>query len=243
MANIAQRAGGVKIRIGGNTQETAVMVDSTPDGRILEKNLTNTSNPVRRLLSHSPHLLIEFEILIKCQTQTPPLIFTPDFLYLMANVSGLVNVHWFLGKLSLLSFLPRVKYRSRIPGIPFFDPPEFNLNISNYGEAILGEYLIGLQVGNEPDLYVAHGHRPDGYGPANYVDEFGELVSAMTNQATLDLLIGPNIDNTWTPESVWDTGFVDTYNQNLISLAVEKSVIYTSQCKYQLLSDLFQIPK
>jgi len=49
MANIAQRAGGVRIRIGGNTQETAVLVASTPDGRILEKNLTGVTNPVRNL--------------------------------------------------------------------------------------------------------------------------------------------------------------------------------------------------
>jgi hypothetical protein len=50
MANIAQRAGGVVIRIGGNTQETAVLVSSTPDGRILEKNLTGVTNPVRSYL-------------------------------------------------------------------------------------------------------------------------------------------------------------------------------------------------
>ena len=47
MGNIQQRAGRVVIRVGGNTQETAVLVDSTPDGRILEKDLTRISNPVR----------------------------------------------------------------------------------------------------------------------------------------------------------------------------------------------------
>jgi len=47
MTNIAQRAGGVRIRVGGNTQETAVLVASTSDGRILEKNLTGVTNPVR----------------------------------------------------------------------------------------------------------------------------------------------------------------------------------------------------
>jgi hypothetical protein len=47
MGNIQQRAGKVVIRVGGNTQETAVLVDSTPDGRILEKDLTRISNPVR----------------------------------------------------------------------------------------------------------------------------------------------------------------------------------------------------
>ena len=47
MSNLQQRAGRVVIRVGGNTQETAVLVDSTPDGKILEKDLTRISNPVR----------------------------------------------------------------------------------------------------------------------------------------------------------------------------------------------------
>jgi len=47
MSNIQQRAGAVVVRVGGNTQETAVLVDSTPDGRILEKDHRGSSNPVR----------------------------------------------------------------------------------------------------------------------------------------------------------------------------------------------------
>jgi hypothetical protein len=46
MANIQQRAGRVVVRVGGNTQETAVLVQSTPDGRILEKDMRGISNPV-----------------------------------------------------------------------------------------------------------------------------------------------------------------------------------------------------
>lgn len=46
MANLVQRSGGVQIRVGGNTQETAVMVESTPDGRILEKDKSGVTNPV-----------------------------------------------------------------------------------------------------------------------------------------------------------------------------------------------------
>ncbi|KXN92551.1 hypothetical protein AN958_05406 [Leucoagaricus sp. SymC.cos] len=184
MANLVQRSGGVQVRVGGNTQETATMVDSTPDGRILEKNLTNTSNP----------------------TQTPPLIFTPEFLYLMSNISSLVNVHWYIG-------------------VPFFDVPNFKLDIAEKGRAILGDKLIGIQVGNEPDLYVAHGHRPDGYNEFSYGDEFGELVNAMNNDANAanrNILIGPNIAMVWTPEQVWNSGFVDRFSQNLVSLAVER---------------------
>lgn len=41
------------------------------------------------------------------------------------------------------------------------------------------------------------------------------------------LLIGPNINTgDWTPEMVWNTGFVDSYSSNLAYLAVEQYVIY-----------------
>ena len=46
MSIIAERAGGVHIRVGGNTQETAYMVDSLPDGKILEKDKEDATNPV-----------------------------------------------------------------------------------------------------------------------------------------------------------------------------------------------------
>ncbi|KAJ2984773.1 hypothetical protein NUW54_g10382 [Trametes sanguinea] len=44
---IAERAGAVHIRVGGNTQETAYMVDSLPNGEFLEKDHEDASNPVR----------------------------------------------------------------------------------------------------------------------------------------------------------------------------------------------------
>lgn len=65
------------MRVGGNTQETAQLVESLPGGLILQKNLTGVVNP----------------------TQTPPLDFTPELLYMMSNISSLVNVRWFLGLL------------------------------------------------------------------------------------------------------------------------------------------------
>ncbi|KIM41886.1 glycoside hydrolase family 79 protein [Hebeloma cylindrosporum] len=186
MANIQQRTGRINIRVGGNTQETATLVNSTPDGRILEKDLQNVSNP----------------------TQTPPLIFTPELLYMLRNISSLVNVRWYLG-------------------VPFNDTSNFRLAIVEQGQRILGDYLIGLQVGNEPDLYAAHGHRPSTYSPQNYTTEFGEMITAMTNDVnisphTRSLLIGPSISVVWTPEQVWNTDFVDLYSPNLGFLAVER---------------------
>jgi hypothetical protein len=60
---------------------------------------------------------------------------------MLRNISSLVNVRWYLG-------------------IPFNDTSNFRLGIAEQGQQILGDYLIGLQVGNEPDLYANHGHRP-----------------------------------------------------------------------------------
>ena len=46
MALVAERAGRVHVRVGGNTQEEARMVMSLPDGRAIEKQRVDTNNPV-----------------------------------------------------------------------------------------------------------------------------------------------------------------------------------------------------
>lgn len=46
MANLVARGGRVNIRLGGNTQETAVYVDKTADGKAIEKDKGNVGNPV-----------------------------------------------------------------------------------------------------------------------------------------------------------------------------------------------------
>lgn len=47
LANLQERGGRVTIRVGGNSQETAVLVPSIPDGSVLEKDKSNAYNPVR----------------------------------------------------------------------------------------------------------------------------------------------------------------------------------------------------
>ncbi|OBZ74672.1 Beta-glucuronidase [Grifola frondosa] len=183
MAIIAERAGSVHIRVGGNTQETATLVLSTPDGAIIEKDKTSTTNP----------------------TDTPALIFTPGLLYMLANVSSLVNTKWYLG-------------------IPFNDTTNLRLEIAEYGESILGSNVLGFQVGNEPDLYVAHGHRPANYSVWDYFGEFGVVVNAIAADAqipTRNNLIAPSLQGTWTPEDVFNTGFVAAYTNALGILSVE----------------------
>ncbi|KAJ7783995.1 glycoside hydrolase family 79 protein, partial [Mycena maculata] len=190
MANIVARVGSVRVRVGGNSQESATLVAGgvIPDGKILQKNLTGVTGT----------------------TQTPPLEYSDELLYMMSNISALVPVRWFLG-------------------IPWFVTDPFDLSIVGAAETILGDNVIGYQAANEPDLYFAHGHRASTYGPYDYFGEFSDAVSQLGSDGVdpsgraRTLLLGPSIaDAGWTPEDVWNTGFVATYSANLAFLSVEK---------------------
>ncbi|KAF6748272.1 hypothetical protein DFP72DRAFT_580338 [Ephemerocybe angulata] len=70
-------------------------------------------------------------------TQTPAVMYTKDLFYMAANISSLLDVKWFLG-------------------LPFNDTSTFHLEMAEYGQSILGDNLLALQAGNEPDLYAAY---------------------------------------------------------------------------------------
>jgi hypothetical protein len=53
LANCKERGGRVHVRVGGNSQETAVLVDSLPDGKPLEKDKSRSYNPVCSLFRSS----------------------------------------------------------------------------------------------------------------------------------------------------------------------------------------------
>ncbi|KAF7325343.1 hypothetical protein MVEN_02635000 [Mycena venus] len=134
-------------------------------------------------------------------TQTPAVIYTMDLFYLLSNISSLVNVKWYIGK------------------FPALCSPS-----SSLARQSSGDNLLGVQVGNEPDLYSAHQHRNSSYSPQNYANEFGELVAALAadvNAPVKSNLIGPSVSGTWTPEMVWDTGFISQYTDSLTALSVE----------------------
>ncbi|KAG1777941.1 glycoside hydrolase family 79 protein [Suillus placidus] len=181
MANLRQRGGSVKIRVGGNTQETATLVASTPDGAALEKDYGRQSNP----------------------TATPPLVFTSEIIKMMAEISALTDVYWYMG-------------------VPFNDTQNWRLQIAEVGEAMLGKYLIGLQAGNEPDLYSRHGHRPNPSGLQERIRSSHRCSERRLNISNKNLLIGPNLAGVWTPPDIWQTGFATDFNQNLAALGVER---------------------
>ncbi|KAJ6545100.1 glycoside hydrolase family 79 protein [Mycena vulgaris] len=185
MSLMAARGGSVRVRIGGNTQETATMVSSLPDGKMMEKGHP-ADDPSQML--------------------TPSLLYTPEVVYMLANISSLVNVQWYLG-------------------IPLNDTQQLRLEIAEVAEAVLGDRLLGFQVGNEPDQYGIHHHRPMTYGPSDYSNDFGLVDAALRADpkiASVDRkLIGPSISGNWKLEDIWATGFLDTYKDSLAALAVE----------------------
>lgn len=63
------------------------------------------------------------------------MLYTRDMFYMASNISSLVNVKWFFG-------------------IPFNDSVNWRLAIAEGSTQILGDNLLGLQAGNEPDFYV-----------------------------------------------------------------------------------------
>ncbi|KAJ7865658.1 glycoside hydrolase family 79 protein, partial [Mycena olivaceomarginata] len=187
MSNLQARGGSVRVRIGGNTQETAAMVEKLPDGKMMEKKNGSAEYPL--------------------QMFQPPLLYTPEVVYMMANISSLVNVEWYLG-------------------IPLNDTQHLRLKIAEVAEQVLGNKLLGLQAGNEPDQYAVHGHRPVTYGPNDYSDDFGVVDAALRADPRISSvagkLIGPSISGNWKPEDVWDTGFIDKYRDSFAALSVEK---------------------
>lgn len=70
--------------------------------------------------------------------------------YLLANISSLANVKWYLGMYVSL----RLWQKSYVSiGVPMKDIDDLRLEIVQYGQQFLGDNLLGIQVGNEPDLY------------------------------------------------------------------------------------------
>jgi len=80
----------------------------------------------------------------------------------MSNISSLVNVDWYLGKPRIPSSSSvSVSLDARFEGIPWNDTTNWRLDVVKAGQEILGDRVLGFQAANEPDLFVAHGHRPE----------------------------------------------------------------------------------
>ena len=71
----------------------------------------------------------------------------------------------------------------------------------------------------------SHGHRSSDYNQTSYYNEFGVVVDAINNDAKITKhgnLVAPSTQGTWSLQSVWDTGFLTTYQDAVSILAVEQ---------------------
>ncbi|WWC58858.1 uncharacterized protein I303_101403 [Kwoniella dejecticola CBS 10117] len=114
-------------------------------------------------------------------TDTPLINYSLELFYLMANVTSLVGADWYFG----LSFNESA-----------VDSPTGNVPIAaKWAQDILGDSLLALSVGNEPDLYVDHSKRESGWGVSNYVSEFDSMTQSIladNNLIDTTAFIGPS---------------------------------------------------
>ncbi|KAJ7897684.1 glycoside hydrolase family 79 protein [Mycena olivaceomarginata] len=105
-------------------------IEMSVTNQVLGKNSTLIQVPFLNLIANIQQRAGSVMIRVGGNTQrTPPLEFNRDLLYMMRNISGL------------------------------FVTTPFNTGIITAADEILGDYLLGLQAGNEPDMYNLHGHR------------------------------------------------------------------------------------
>ncbi|QRV79270.1 glycoside hydrolase family 79 protein [Ceratobasidium sp. AG-Ba] len=188
LANIRSRGGSVSIRVGGNSQDQAFLVDASavPGGGIIGK--------ARQAGATTP-------------TETPDVVFTEDLLVMMKNIGDLVNADWYFG-------------------LNFKDPSnETNaLLVAQKTEQILGDRLLGFQLGNEPDLYGPHGRRNQDYSMQDYMNDYQTMINDL-NGASLkqnQILIGPSTCCNWNETDLFNLGYLTNFTANLKMIAVQK---------------------
>ncbi|CUA68540.1 Beta-glucuronidase [Rhizoctonia solani] len=195
MSNLKARAGKVSIRVGGNTQESAVLFpEGFNTGYVIQKFRRPGSTP----------------------TETPLIYFSPELIYSMKNVSTLIPTEYYFG-------------------LNWIDPNNFtnSVLVAETVENILGDDLLALQLGNEPDLYDRHGKRPQNpYTFDLYMNEFQQAVTqlnaapAFTNR---DILLAPSSCCFWNETDLFQQGFVERFKDSLKILSVQHYP--TNNCK------------
>ncbi|KAG8760410.1 hypothetical protein FRC11_000426 [Ceratobasidium sp. 423] len=110
-------------------------------------------------------------------TETPDVVFSADLLTMMKNIGDLVNANFYFG----LNF--------------HYPDNETNaILVAQTAEKILGDRLLGFQLGNEPDLYGPHGHN----------DQHLNGASLSNNQ----VLIGPSTCCNWNETQLFNMEMV-----------------------------------
>lgn len=180
--NLHARAGKVAIRVGGNSQEQATLI---PAWAPLEgPTINKTANPVQ----------------VPGFTSSPLLTISEDLIYLMNNISSLVDVEWYWG-------------------LPFLNEQEIP-DMIDKTTSILGANLLGFQMANEPDIYESHGKKPAPYQIPEYMADWERVRS--TYAAGRTDLIAPNVCCSWTIDELLAAGFLTQFGQYLHSVSVQQ---------------------
>ncbi|KAH7339431.1 glycoside hydrolase family 79 protein [Rhizoctonia solani] len=140
-------------------------------------------------------------------TETPDVVFSSDLLTMMKNIGDLVDANFYFG-------------------LNFFNPDnETNaVLVAQTAEKILGDRLLGFQLGNEPDLYGSHGRRNSSYSMENYMNDYQTMINDL-NGASLSnnqVLIGPSTCCNWNETDIFNLGYLTTYAANLKMVAVQR---------------------
>ncbi|EUC64409.1 glycoside hydrolase family 79 protein [Rhizoctonia solani AG-3 Rhs1AP] len=140
-------------------------------------------------------------------TETPDVVFSSDLLTMMKNIGDLVDANFYFG-------------------LNFFNPDnETNaVLVAQTAEKILGDRLLGFQLGNEPDLYGPHGRRNSSYSMENYMNDYQTMINDL-NGASLtnnQILIGPSTCCNWNETELFNLGYLTTYAANLKMVAIQR---------------------
>ena len=73
------------------------------------------------------------------------------------------------------------------------------------------------------------GGRPQSYSVQDYFNEFQVMMTGINNDASIprkNIIVGPSISTAlWTPEDVFNTGYISAFTNNLGFISVEKWVL------------------
>ncbi len=103
--------------------------------------------------------------------------------------------------------------------------------MAQISQKVLGSHLVGMQLGNEPDLYHGNGIRKNtSYDQYAYFSDWGTVVQKYKSDPQVPItnnFVAPSVccgggGGGWTPEQVFDTGFLDAYANDLAYISVEQ---------------------
>ncbi|KAJ7574780.1 glycoside hydrolase family 79 protein [Mycena floridula] len=198
MSALTERSGRVNIRVGGNSQEQATLVDSLPNGRVLAKaSREGPSTP----------------------TNTPTLDYTLDLLILMRSISDLVNIRWYLvaNEPDLFAKDARARPENWTVNDYIGEIRTFIAGVNDDAaitdkSMLMGPSLSGNGLFHESDVWAA------GFLDADILDRMSYLTVERYLDENCELFFGGNIKN---PQDLFPNFLTHEATKGLISQFLE----------------------